>query len=387
MARRGEVSPDRLVCALTAADGAGRIDVLPADPPPAAQQPTDLVLAEASGRSAAPVVDAQRRIRARRRRRPVRVVGRALRAALSRKLGVAVLVTLIITVVSGAVLVHADPVDGFWQSIYVTLLTVVGSSDVEVQRNEVAQAAQLVLTIAGLALLPLVTAAVVEGMVNARLELNSGRVAAQYEDHVVVVGLGSVGTRVLRQLNDLGVDVVAIDRRADARGSKAAQQLGVPFIVGDAAREETLRAASIATSRALVVVSTDDVTNLQAALNARAVRPDLRVVLRLFDDDFAQRVQTAFNIDISRSVSLAGGADLRGGDAGARGARHHPGRPARAAGRRGAGLRRFPARRADAEPGRPAAERPRDRPVGGLARSGWTGRRTTGGCWRRATAS
>ncbi|MEU7903216.1 NAD-binding protein [Actinoplanes sp. NPDC049118] len=303
VARRGEVSPDRLVCALTAADGAGRIDVLPADPPPGAQQPTDLVLAEASGRPAAQVVDAQRRIRARRRRRPVRVMGRALRAALSRKLGVAVLVTLVVTVVSGAVLVHADPVSGFWRSIYVTLLTAVGSSDVEIERNSVAQAAQLVLTIAGLALLPLITAAVVEGMVNARLELNSGRGAAQHEDHVVVVGLGSVGTRVLRQLNDLGVDVVAIDRRADARGSKAAQQLGVPFIVGDAALEETLRSASIATSKALVVVSTDDVTNLQAALNARAVRPDLRVVLRLFDDDFAQRVQTAFNINISRSVS------------------------------------------------------------------------------------
>jgi Trk K+ transport system NAD-binding subunit len=51
------------------------------------------------------------------------------------------------------------------------------------------------------------------------------------------------------------------------------------------------------------VLSTDDVTNLKAALNARAVRPDVRVVLRLFDSDFAGRVQTAFNINISRSVS------------------------------------------------------------------------------------
>jgi Trk K+ transport system NAD-binding subunit len=50
-------------------------------------------------------------------------------------------------------------------------------------------------------------------------------------------------------------------------------------------------------------MSTDDVTNLQAALNARAVRDDLRVVLRLFDGDFALRVQKAFNINISRSVS------------------------------------------------------------------------------------
>jgi Trk K+ transport system NAD-binding subunit len=73
--------------------------------------------------------------------------------------------------------------------------------------------------------------------------------------------------------------------------------------VGDAGREETLRAASIETCKALVVLSTDDVTNLKAALNARAARPDIRVVLRLFDSDFAIRVQKAFNINISRSVS------------------------------------------------------------------------------------
>ncbi|WP_433722726.1 potassium channel family protein [Actinoplanes sp. CA-051413] len=304
VARRADVRAEHVVCALTAADGAGRVDVLPADPAPETERPTDLVLAEATGRPAGQTVAAQRLVRARRRRRPLRVMGRALRAALSRKLGIAVLATLVITAVSGAVLVHAeDDVKGFWKSIYVTLLTVVGSSDVEMQRNGVAQAAQLVLTIAGLALLPLITAAVVEGMVNARLALSSGRVAAGHEDHIVVVGLGNVGTRVLRQLVDLGVQVVAIDRKADARGAKVAEQLGVPFIIGDAAREETLRAASIATSKALVVVSTDDVTNLQAALNARAVRPDLRVVLRLFDDDFAQRVQTAFNINSSRSVS------------------------------------------------------------------------------------
>ena len=304
VARRADVRPEDVVCALTAADGAGQVDVLPADPPPEGQRPTDLVLAEATGRPAGQAVAAQRLVRARRRRRPLRVVGRAVRAALSRKLGLAVLTTLVITLVSGAVLAQADnTVRGFWKSIYVTLLTVVGSSDVELGRNGVAQAAQLVLTVAGLALLPLITAAVVEGMVNARLALSSGKAAAQHEDHIVVVGLGNVGTRVLRQLVDLGLQVVAIDRVADARGAKAAEQLGVPLIVGDAAREETLRAASIATSKALVVVSTDDVTNLQAALNARAVRPDLRVVLRLFDDDFARRVQTAFNINISRSVS------------------------------------------------------------------------------------
>ncbi|MEV4635927.1 NAD-binding protein [Actinoplanes sp. NPDC049548] len=305
VARRADVRPEHVLCALTAADGAGRVEVLPAEPAPEAERPVDLVLAEATGRPAGQTLAAQRLVRARKRRRhPLATLGRALRAALSRKLGIAVLITLAVTAIAGTVLAHSlDDVDGFWKSLYVTLLTAVGSSDVETNRDPVAQAAQLVLTIAGLALLPLITAAVVEGMVNARLALARGTAANDREGHIVVVGLGNVGTRVLRQLVDLGLEVVAIDRRPDARGAKVAEQLGVPLIVGDAALEETLRSASVATSKALVVVSTDDVTNLQAALNARSVRPDLRVVLRLFDDDFARRVQTAFNIDISRSVS------------------------------------------------------------------------------------
>jgi Trk K+ transport system NAD-binding subunit len=303
VARRADVPQTAVVCALTAADGAGQVQVLPADPAPAAARPTDLVLAEATGRPVGQIVAAQRIVRSRRRRRPFVAVGRGIRAALSRKLGIAVLVTLVITVMAGAVLANADQVHGLWRSIYVTLLTAVGSSNVEPDKRPVAQVAQLLLTLAGVALLPLVTAAVVEGIVNARLALSDDRRRRPYSDHIVLVGLGTVGTRVLRQLTDLGLEVVAIDRNSDARGARAAEQLGVPLIVGDAGREETLRAASIETCKALVVLSTDDVTNLKAALNARAARLDVRVVLRLFDSDFAGRVQTAFNMDISRSVS------------------------------------------------------------------------------------
>jgi hypothetical protein len=214
--------------------------VLPAEPEPGDQRPGDLVLAEATGRSPGRRRAARRQVRSVRRRRRLVSAGHAVRAALSRKLGIAVLVTLAITVMAGAVLANADNVHGFWRSLYVTLLTAVGASDVELHRPAVAQFAQLLLTLSGVALLPLVTAAVVEGMVNARLALSNGRVRRPSSDHIVLVGL---------------------------------------------------------------VLSTDDVTNLKAALNARAVRPDVRVVLRLFDSDFAGRVQTAFDINISRSVS------------------------------------------------------------------------------------
>jgi Trk K+ transport system NAD-binding subunit len=298
VARRADVPADAVVCTLTSADG----QVLPPEPDPATARPADSVLAEATGRPVGQTVAAQRIVRSRRRRRPFTTAARFLRRAVTRKLGLAVLLALAVTVVSGALLANQNG-SSFWGGVYVTLLTAVGSSNAEPQYSPLAKFAQLLLALSGVALLPLLTAAVVEGLVSARLARANGRVDQPHEDHIVLVGLGTVGTRVMRQLTDLGLEVIAVDRRSDARGAEAAAQLGVPLIVGDAGREETLRAASIDTAKALLVLSTDDVTNLKAALNARAVRPDLRVVLRLFDSDFAARVQTAFDITISRSVS------------------------------------------------------------------------------------
>lgn len=52
-----------------------------------------------------------------------------------------------------------------------------------------------------------------------------------------------------------------------------------------------------------MAVTSDDIANLETALAARAVRPDLRIVLRLFDTDLAERVERTFDIPISRSVA------------------------------------------------------------------------------------
>ena len=52
-----------------------------------------------------------------------------------------------------------------------------------------------------------------------------------------------------------------------------------------------------------MATTSDDLINLSTALNARALRPDLRVVVRLFDPEFAMRVQKGFGIRFTRSVS------------------------------------------------------------------------------------
>lgn len=74
-------------------------------------------------------------------------------------------------------------------------------------------------------------------------------------------------------------------------------------MVGDRPIDDALRRAQIGRARAVVAVTGDDVANLEAALEARAINPEVRVVVRLFDDDFASHVHKEFGNTASRSVS------------------------------------------------------------------------------------
>ena len=299
VARRADIRPEHVVCGLADTRDPNNPRVLPED-----QSSADLVLAEATGEPAGTELAARRLVRARRwRRRPAVVLLRAMRSFATRKIGIATIVVLSVIVVLGVLLYYAEHPDSVWESLYLTLVTTISGADPDVDKETAAQVMQVVLNLAGLALIPLITAAVVDGIVNARLALNAGRLHTDRAGHVVVVGLGNVGTRVMWQLHDLGVEVVAIDKDPEARGASVARRIGVPLIIGDAASEETLETASVQTCQALVVVSTDDVSNLQAALNALQIRQDLRVVLRLYNGDFAERAQRAFGFGVSRSVS------------------------------------------------------------------------------------
>src|SRR6185437_5069764 len=123
--------------------------------------------------------------------------------------------------------------------------------------------------------------------------------------HVIVVGGGDVGTRVTGGLHDLGFDVAVIDQNDSARGVAFARNLGQPAVIGDAPSERVLKRAGVESAIALVLATSSDIVNLETALQARAMRgDDLRIVLRLFDDDLAQRVSENLGRNVvSRSVS------------------------------------------------------------------------------------
>ncbi|MGH8881316.1 MAG: NAD-binding protein, partial [Stackebrandtia sp.] len=161
-------------------------------------------------------------------------------------------------------------------SAYITLLTAAGGIDPDLTAPAAEKFAHTIVSFAGVLLVPVFTASIVENMVGRRLAVEAGRLRGPISDHVIVVGLGNVGTQVATQLRNLGVPVVAVEIDEKSRGVEAARNLDIPVVYGDASTMETLDGAQVRTCRALVAVTSNDIVNLEAALHAHSNRPELR---------------------------------------------------------------------------------------------------------------
>ncbi|MCC7358193.1 MAG: NAD-binding protein [Anaerolineales bacterium] len=127
--------------------------------------------------------------------------------------------------------------------------------------------------------------------------------AQTYHNHIVIVGLGHLGFRTARALHELGEEFVTIELDPEASLLTQVQGWDVPVIRGDANKYEVLRQAGVDRAHTVVIVTSDDTLNLQIAIHARAVNPDIRTIVRLFDDDFAREVRQAFGITAAYSAS------------------------------------------------------------------------------------
>lgn len=176
------------------------------------------------------------------------------------------------------------------QATYATLLDLFGTADPATDQSDSRQILQLLSGLMGLLLLPVLLAAVLEALGTFRSGTALRKPPRGLSGHVVLLGLGKIGTRVLARLRELHIPVVCVEEDPEARGLAEARRLRVPVILGDVTQEGVLEAAKIHRAHALLAVTSSDTTNLEAGLYARSVRPDLRVVLRLYDDDFATAV-------------------------------------------------------------------------------------------------
>ena len=130
-------------------------------------------------------------------------------------------------------------------------------------------------------------------------------VASTFSNHHVLIGLGHLGFRVVRYLHEMNQDIVAIEANPSADMVANVKRLDIPVIEDDASREASLVAAGVRKARSIILCTQNDSLNLQVALKARRLNKDIRVVIRIFDDDFAQSLQEQFGFTAFSATNMA----------------------------------------------------------------------------------
>jgi voltage-gated potassium channel len=138
-------------------------------------------------------------------------------------------------------------------------------------------------------------------------ESRGRRMRNETTDHVIVVGFGRVGQSVAKGLADLGAPCIVSDRNGDLEA--AIRAAGAVPMIGDASDEADLAEAGIGRARALVVAAERDDINLVITLTARALQPKLRIISRVNEASWHDRIVRA-GADVVQSPYRSYGLSL-----------------------------------------------------------------------------
>jgi Trk K+ transport system NAD-binding subunit len=118
---------------------------------------------------------------------------------------------------------------------------------------------------------------------------------------VILCGLGRVGRRVLEYLQAADIPVVVVDNTCppdDPRLGKAR------LVSGDCRQHDILRQAGVTQARGVLILTSEDLVNISTALMVRSLDPNVRVVVRMFNQNLIARLGKAVHNVYALSTSI-----------------------------------------------------------------------------------
>jgi Trk K+ transport system NAD-binding subunit len=197
---------------------------------------------------------------------------RAMRDEVNPMLYPALALTLFLTLGSAVVVRYnyQNPRMSFLDALYFTseTITTVGFGESPFgQQSTFLRLFVIGLMFAGVIVTAIVVAFLADLLLSRHFLQTAGlRRARRMRDHVVVIGLGSVGIRVVSDLIADGYDVLVIEHDENNRFLSTAAELDVPVIFGDPKMRQTLESARIERARGVAVVQRDDMENIETGI-------------------------------------------------------------------------------------------------------------------------
>lgn len=226
---------------------------------------------------------------------------------VARHVWVRVLFMGLILLGGGLLFQHFEPErhHSLGRATYYTWCLVFGEAPEEFPRSRVLQGLFFVVPVLGLTV-------IIEAIIDLATMLRDRSrcerswcvmMSSSMSDHVVLVGFGRLGFRTFHLLRRLGRKVVVIERDESNQFLEDVRRDGSPLLIGDARREAMLTDANVKKARAVILATDDDLANLEIALDARRIAPGICCVIRMFDQNMADKIRDGFNIRIAMSQS------------------------------------------------------------------------------------
>ena len=145
----------------------------------------------------------------------------------------------------------------------------------------------LILTLVGTVFVGVIYALLTEALLSSRFEFVKQPPPIPQQDHVVIVGMGKTGQKVKALLAKFQQQIVGVTFNPSFEQQSASE---IPLVTGNL--ETALTTANLSQAKSIVIVTDDEILNLETALMAKAIAPQLNLVLKTSGIRIARHLKT-----------------------------------------------------------------------------------------------
>lgn len=121
---------------------------------------------------------------------------------------------------------------------------------------------------------------------------NPDREISKMRDHVVLAGLGKLGSTIFDFLREEKIKVVPVEIDEKNLALSRIKNACLPFIVGDFTKDFNLKKSNIRKAKAYFALSGNDVANVDSALLVKKMNPNCRCLIQISDPFFLENINS-----------------------------------------------------------------------------------------------
>ncbi len=167
--------------------------------------------------------------------------------------------------------------------------------------SQILQIVALTLAVAGTAFVGVLYALATEKLLSAKFLFSNRRAQVPEADHIVIIGIKRVGSKVAKLLQEFHQSLVAIVLEDDLENNFLPN---IPLFSGDL--NESLNKVNLSTAKTIIATSEDEILNVEMALKARKINPESNLVIRTFGQRLSENLaQILPNAQIISAYAVA----------------------------------------------------------------------------------